>query len=205
MRHSLEDLFVSSGEPGLSDEPWNMINMNRIGHKYWEKAYFGLQWVGLCGEETGVDPVTKQEVTYTRFKVMFHWLSPKIREAIQTHLTYPRGVKIPPKQLVRLDTLEDLRSLTDILGNILKEPHPIYSTKKAVLRDHQGRSIETGRVFEMKVDKRDVDKMKAVIDVQWLAIQMAAFSGAAEVSDDLDRECPPNYYLVMMLGEDMHK
>jgi hypothetical protein len=200
MKRDLEDLFIGSGEVGSSDEPWNITNMNRTGHTYWGKAYFGLQWVGVCGEKLGIDPISKEQVTYTVFNVMFHWLSPRIRKAIESHLRYPSGVKLEPKQLVRLDTRQDLRSLTDLLGDAFNEPHPRYSTKPAVLRDQHGRLIETGRIFEMRVDQRDLHKMKAVIDAQWLAIQMAAFSGAGEVADDLDRECPPDYYLVMMLG-----
>lgn len=202
MRRKLEWLFGYTDEPGSSDKAWNMASVNVTGCDYWEKAYFGLQWVGVRGEESGTDPITEEEVTYTIFNVMFHWLSPKIRDAIKSHLRYPMEVGLTPKQLVRLETSQDLHSLTELLGDAFNEPHPQYSTKGVVLQDQHGRQIETGRIFSMKVDRRDLDNMKTLIDAQWLAIQMAAFSGAGEVAYDLDRGCPPDYLWVMYAGQD---
>lgn len=108
---------------------------------------------------------------------------------------------ITPKQLVRFGTPQDLYSLATLLENAFNEPHPRYSTKEAVLRDQHGRVIETGRIFSLKVDKRDLDKMKAAIDAQWLAIRMAAFSGAGEVAYNLDKECPLDYLIVLLAGQ----
>lgn len=55
MRHALEELFVGSDETGSSDKSWNMISVVGTAQSYWEKAYFGLEWVGVYGEESGID------------------------------------------------------------------------------------------------------------------------------------------------------
>ncbi|MBE3041259.1 hypothetical protein IMZ48_01465, partial [Candidatus Bathyarchaeota archaeon] len=67
----------------------------------------------------------------------------------------------------------------------------MVSTKGAIARDENGRLIESGRLLTLKVEAKDLDKAKTVIDAQWLALRMAAVSGAAEVADELDKQPPP--------------
>lgn len=64
----------------------------------------------------------------------------------------------------------------------------------SIARDEHGRVVESGHVLTLRAKANDLEKTKAIIDAQWLAIQMAAFSGAAQVADDLDRQPPPSLW-----------
>lgn len=48
----------------------------------------------------------------------------------------------------------------------------------------------TGNILLIRVREEDLDKTRLLLQIQWLALRMAAKSGAAEVVDDLDPEPP---------------
>ena len=187
-RACLELLFTGSGdELGTSDRTWNMITMSRNAHAYWGKAYFGLEWHDIVGTEKVVESGVKTE--HTSFRVQWHWLPSKILDAVESQLITRQNEKLPPRRLVKLDTPDDIRSIANAISEATSRT--LFRTQNTTLRDHAGHLIETGRLFTLKVDSRDLEKMKDVIDAQWLAIRMAAFSGAAEFAEDLNRTCPP--------------
>src|SRR5690554_2550414 len=72
---------------------------------------------------------------------------------------------------------------------------PSFSTKGATVRDQDGRLVESGRFFTLRVETRDLEKTRALIEAQWLAVRMAALSAAAEVADDLSYRSPPCWHV----------
>jgi hypothetical protein len=187
----LNDLLIGQDKLlGLSDLPWNMLTMSRNKHAYWGKALYGLQWHDVVEHEFDLDEDGK-EIEYTVFRVQWHWLPKKIADSIQSKLSPHPHKPLPPRRLVRLETAEDITSVANAINESISSPQSLCSPKKATLRDCDGRLIETGRLFTLRVAREDEEKMKTVIDAQWLAIRMAAFSGAAEVADELERHCSP--------------
>lgn len=194
---SLEDRLAAS------DAPWNMVTMSPGMHRALDSALFALKWLGATGEtikvtrKRGARIIT---IVYAYYRVQWFWLPPSIHDAIQSHIA-PNKEKLEPRHCVRLDSEEDIESLASILESSLqpqKQFSPRASAKgkeKVTARDEFGRSIETGRVFQLKVDQDDLEKTKAVIEAQWLLSRMAAFSGASEVWDQLDSESPSSYGL----------
>jgi hypothetical protein len=43
----------------------------------------------------------------------------------------------------------------------------------------------SGNILLIRVKEEDLDKTRLLVQIQWLALRMAAISGAAEVVDDL--------------------
>lgn len=176
-----------SGWLGQSDRPWNMVTVSPDIQAHWENAHFGLKWHDSIGHEKVVED--GEETEYTIFRVQWHWLPANIADSLGSRLITRQDEPLAPKRLVQLDTPEDITAIVNAINEATTSSQHLSSTEKPVLKDHEAHAIETGRLFTLKVDRRDEDKMKAVIDAQWLALQMAAFSGAADVVDKLDREC----------------
>lgn len=173
-----------------SDEPFNMLTMNPQASRYWGKAYFGLEWHDVGETRTVVDPKTGKETKYTSFRVKWHWLAAKMPDSFASHLTSQTETTLKPRRLVRLETKKDVKSIEGSLAKVIRQPHHLFSAKNARLRDEHGRLIETGRIFTLRVESKDLEKTKGMIQAQWIAVRMAAFSEAGEVAYKLDRECP---------------
>lgn len=137
MRTHLDRLFAGSGDDlGTSDKSWNMITMSGNAYKYWEKAYFGLKWYDEVTTETAT--VEGKEVEYTLFRVQWHWLPTKVLDALPSQLVDRRGDQVLARRLVKLDTLEDVRSITSTLSEAINDPPVQHNTEKATLRDSDG-------------------------------------------------------------------
>lgn len=200
MRKKVAELLAPlSGELGGSDKAWNMLSLNTQLHRYWRKAYFGLRWVGV--EDYALEPVPgtrdvpKGEAAvegerYASLRVEWHWLPDSIPDALRSHLYLPKGGKCNARRLLDLDSSEAIESLVHSLRGPISRPN-LISTKGATARDENGHLLESGRVLSLKVDPKDLDKMKAIIEAQWLVVQIAALSGAGEVADELDKDPPP--------------
>lgn len=193
-------LAPSNGELGASDKSWNMISFNTQLHRYWDKAYFGLKWMGVVGtsetDVVGLEGASEMKATearkeYESFRVQWHWLPDRIPDALQSHLIRPEGERCDARSLVDLDSEEALHSVKSSLRTAITQQRSLFSTKGAMARDENGRIIESGRELILKVEAKDLDKIKTIIEAQWLAIQMAALSGAAEMADDLDKRPAP--------------
>jgi hypothetical protein len=192
-RAQLEVLFTGSGdELGTSDKTWNMITMNGVAHDYWRRAYFALKWHSEVG--TKMLRVGGEMVEHTIFRVQWHWLPLNVLNALSSQPKDKRDDQVPARHLIDLDTPDSINSIAGTISAAIDNPPIQHSTEKATLRDSDGRLIETGRLFTLQVATKDRDKMKAVIDAQFLAILMASFSGAGESVDDLNPVVPPEYF-----------
>lgn len=200
MRKKLAVLVAPlSGELGGSDKAWNMLSLNTQLHRYWGKAYFGLRWVGV--EDYPLEPVpgtrevprgeaVEEGERYATFRVEWHWLPDGILDALRSYSYLPKGEKCNARRLLDLDSSEAIESIVHSLRGPISRPN-LISTKGATARDENGHLLESGRVLSLKVDSKDIDKMKVIIEAQWLAVQIAALSGAGEVADELDKDPPP--------------
>lgn len=197
MRNRLLDLITpADGELASSDRAWNMIPMRRDIHHHWGKAYFGLKWVG---EQTPRD-----EAGLTTVKVQWHWLPSRLVDNLPP-ADLPRCLPVPEgqkpndaKRLVNLDDEDATGQIRQAMVRTIQEPNAVsrlatnVSASTATVRDPSGHLVQSGRIFTLKVQADDLDKTKTVIEAQWLALQMAALSGADEVADDLDINPPPS-------------
>lgn len=184
-----------------SDAPWNIITIAPGVHQLLENAFSALKWLGLTGEIVVITQEREEVMTieYAYCRVQWFWLSPTIHDEVKNHII-PHQERLIPRRCVRLDSEEDIESLASVIEDSLLQPHKRFSPRttkkgkgkeKVTGRDELGRLIETGRVFQLKVDKRDLEKTKTVVEAQWLLSRKAAFSGAADVWDQLNRQSPP--------------
>lgn len=196
----MQSLFTpESGQLASSDEPWNMVSFGRSPHDWWSRGLFGLKWLGANpdGQETSTD-ARGRPIYYTRYRIQFFWLPNEISQSFRQYLS-PDGHK-RCRQKVRLDD-ESTPAIAGQIKQSLEAPFPFSQDKRVRLRDENGRLIQSGRVFEFKVETRDLEKTEKCIRWQWLAIRIAAFSAAGESRYDLDRQCPPpQLSLVMGIG-----
>ncbi|KAL6851284.1 hypothetical protein ACO1O0_008412 [Amphichorda felina] len=197
LRSKLLKLIVPiDGELAASDRAWNMIPMRKDIHNHWGKAYFGLKWIG---EQTPRD-----EAGLTTVKVQWHWLPSRLVDKLRRH-DLPKCLPVPKEQkpndakrLINLDDEDATGLIRQAMVRIIREPNAVsrlptaVSASTATVRDQSGHLVQSGRIFILKVQADDLDKTQAVIEAQWLAIQMAALSGAGEVADDLDINPPPS-------------
>lgn len=198
--YSLRGLFgEDSDELAPTDRAFNMITMCPQAHRYWSKAYFGLEWKGVVAEE----PETYD--TYTRFTVQWHWLPAHLPESFISQVSYQDTKKVDARRLVRLDSDTVVNSIVTALREATAEPYRLFTSKPASVRDGHGRQIESGRIFTLKVETKDLQNIKALIESAWLATRMAAFAGAAEEPYDLDRTCHIGLRLAGKLDQEMRR
>lgn len=191
----LSPLFAPPhGELASSDKAWNMLSLNRQTHDYWGRAYYGLKWIG-------VDPLTApvylpdsqgNPVKHVTAAFQLCWLDPRIHDSFQTHLERARDKGDATQfQRVRLETDEDVDSVIKYLEDLSKRSPALLSTKGATIRDQYGGLVESGRLFNVTIEEAHLDHMRCCVEWQWLAARMAAFSGAGEAPEQLDRNFPP--------------
>lgn len=213
LRKQLADMLAPrSGEVGSSDRSWNMLSMSCTAHNYWGRAYFGLRWLDVVPNE-GIESgrtfskrikADKTSDKYTLVRVEWHWLSEKLPNALEKHLTRPKGVRLGPRRLVDLGSDESVASIQESLREFFHHPN-LASTKGATAKDGAGRLIQSGRVFTIRVETEHLAKTKAMIDLQWLSVRMAALSGAGEMAEKLNKKFQPPalspHPLVTIAGE----
>lgn len=169
-----------------------MLPINTQGHRWWRYAYFGLKYDGESGFVDRLNEKGELEMRYKTFTVEWYWLPEKTADAFTKNLTYATGApKKDHRRLVRLETAEHLQSVSEGLQKSLVVNLASHSTKGAKPRDENGRLIESGRNFTLRVDPIDFGNMKCCLQYAWLATRMASLSGAAEAPDDLDTTSPP--------------
>jgi hypothetical protein len=178
-----------------------MVSMDPYVHVLWGKAFFGLKWLGVKGIEHNTGS-QGNEIEYTLFTVQWYWLSDQIPGSLESYLETPAEATaqrlIRPRQRVRLGGDGELGSLADSLRDSFAHAPARHPTIGIRARDQQGRLIESGRIFTLKVETGDLSRIKTVIDYQWLAVRMASMPGAAQVADDLEKE-PPIPFLSLFL------
>lgn len=192
------------GEVASSDKAFNMICMRRDIYSLWRKAHIALKWVG---EDNQID-----EKGFKTFIVRWDWMPDRLVDRLNSQVAVEDGCNPPGlvgnanvpamRREVDLDTEEGQNAICQALVSLfetpnldsrasLQDPGSSILVPKATVRDENGRLIETGRLFKLKVQAEDIQKTKILIDAQWLVMRMAAISGAGEAPDDLQWEMPP--------------
>ncbi|KAL2752932.1 hypothetical protein ACRALDRAFT_1072723 [Sodiomyces alcalophilus JCM 7366] len=201
LRRELTGLLApDSGEMAHSDQEFNRIALNPMIHRFWSKVFFGFKLVNATHWK--VDPVQsktagKRKVTdeeeepkeYSAFHVEWHWLPESMYDSLQDYLIRPEGEELDCRMVLDLGQEEVVQSVKKSLRNSHRPPS-LISTKGATVRDENGHLIESGRIVTLTVKTKDLEKMQLLIQANWLASQIAAISGAAEVVDQLDPDPP---------------
>ncbi|CAG9982223.1 unnamed protein product [Clonostachys byssicola] len=176
-----------SGEVGISDEPCNILCLNPLAHKIFDKAYFAFEWVGLSNKRELDDE------TYRTVRLRWHWLPKCVADSLgQTYLHERTSRKGDTGRLLKFGDGSDHgmaaaihRHLTNTTNTSMISSHGV-----SLHRMENHRPLVTGTILLIKVKEADLDKTRLLIQIQWLALRMAAISGAAEVVDELDSEPP---------------
>lgn len=171
--------------------------MDPYVHVLWAKAFFGLKWHGVKGIEHTTDS-QENEVEYTLFTVQWYWLPDQIPESLERYLEDPAQPTaqrlIRPRQLVRLGSDDELGALADSLRDSFAHAPARHPTMYIKARDQQGRLVESGRIFTLKVETGDLARTKTLIDYRWLTVRMASMSGAAQAANDPGKAPPVSWH-----------
>lgn len=185
-----EILAPESGEVGSTDVECNLISLRHDVHQMWNDALFGLKYVG--------NEAPAEEDGYSTFQAQWLWMCDRIHAKLDSqYLSRPKGQRWDPnakhcgfKLTVDLESSETMDALHRALVDTIKYLSNT-SCRGATVRDDEGRLIQSGRIFQLKVKTRDLEKTKVLLNTQLLALKMASLSGAAEDADYLDRQPPP--------------
>ncbi|KAK7216736.1 hypothetical protein V2G26_004739 [Clonostachys chloroleuca] len=185
----VEKLVVpDNGEIGTSDEACNIVCLNPLAHNIFDKAYFAFEWVGLS--DKGELDCKLDDKTYKTVRLRWHWLPNCVADALgQTHLHERATRKGDTGRLLKFGDGSDHGMATAIYRHIAYTSK-ISSHGVSLSRTENHRPLVTGNILLIRVREEDLDKTRVLIQIQWLALRMAAISGAAEVVDDLDSEPP---------------
>ncbi|KAM0326192.1 hypothetical protein ACHAQA_006789 [Verticillium albo-atrum] len=221
---ALRDILVpGSGELAASDKAYNMITMSTMLHRYWGQCYFALRYMGnetpikdsgpelppqvrstrsspqaTAGSSTQT-PMTK----YTEYDVQFVWMPKNIPDALGplaragSGPVYHRTFDLDSKNADQMTS-----SLRQALGNPRTEERRdrTEGRQKKAVRDIHGRALESGHIITLKVATKDLPKVKALIEAQFVITKMGAFSGAGEAPEELNTEPPPSPTIPMRPG-----
>ena len=182
-------------ELGSSDKSWNMLSLNPQLHRYWSKGLFGFKLLKDGGEDAraGNTQDSPSANEFASIQVEFRWLSSKIATALGAFLEDDTtgGSKGDTTRVVKLDA-GNVETIAQAIDSA-RFPSTTLSNVPGVTAHHakSGRPIESGHIITLRVKREDKEKMEVALQAQWVALQMAAFCGAAEVADELDEGTPP--------------
>ncbi|CAG9985652.1 unnamed protein product [Clonostachys byssicola] len=151
-------------ELGSLDKDWNIVNLSPQLYIWWSKGYFGLKYL---------DHKADEEPGMSRAELQFVWMP---------HSHYGKSKRID------LDKEKDKASnirvcLEHMFGGETPCSPPcdrctaISKVQAHRVRDHY--TIESGYVFPVVRETKDIEKFKAMIQLQWAAICVGSMSGAA--------------------------
>ncbi|GAB0139205.1 hypothetical protein EsDP_00007418 [Epichloe bromicola] len=143
---------------GNSDKSWNMICLSPSLHTWWDKAYFGLKYLGSMPSESD-NAQSKVIVT-----LEFRWL-------------------MQNQHSLATDTLNQQQQ-RDFRAKLFKTPQPAVAANVCP----SNRPILSGQTFDVTLDDIDAPKFITVIKLQWALVQLAAMSGGAEPTDESRRD-----------------
>lgn len=176
------DAVFTTRECACSDKAWNLLAIHPYLHALWGEQRWGIECTGITpttpvGADTNREGGGQHAVHLT-----FHWLPQSDGD---DHRTIDFGPSAEGFQVL-LDDLREQRQRAPSYG----EKHAEYTAaeREAIL------SIPSGRTFEVTVDTEDdAKKMRAMIDLQWTMVRIAALSGSVVpdlndvyIDDDLD-------------------
>lgn len=185
----IRELVVpKNGEVGISDQSCNILCLEPLAHKIFDKAYFALEWVGTS--DKGELDCKIDDKTYKTVRLRWHWLPNCVADALgETYLHERATRKGDAGRLLKVGDGSDHGMATAIHRHIANASK-ISSHGVSLSRTDNHRPLMTGNILFIRVREEDLDKTRVLIQIQWLALRMAAISGAAEVVDDLDSEPP---------------
>ncbi|KAF4122755.1 hypothetical protein GMORB2_7062 [Geosmithia morbida] len=173
-----------------------MISLNKHLHFYWDQAMFGLRPVR--------EPEHRFDGEKTRLvRVEWRWMPTGLSAALakSAHALPPDEDTRPSNCYRKVDLASE--GLGDFLCSELQKTtgDEIYGGDDddgdgggggggGEVTDLLGPGvpIESGYRFDLRVAAADAYKMEALLEFQWLSVQMAAMSGAAEVQQSLRDE-----------------
>ena len=171
-----------------------MLSLNSHIHLLWGRGLVGLKWIGEVEATEVSEKTSGQQPDYAHYQVQWRVLPQNVAEAIdkRNRLIQKKGVKCPARWLVDLDSPEASEAVKEVLVESLNEAN-IPSTNQTIVIDQDGQTVQSGSILTFKVKREDLPRVKSLIEMQWLAIKMAAISGAGEAPDELRREPPPAF------------
>jgi hypothetical protein len=161
----LKDLCVK--DVGCSDKRWNMVYLNRQIHFWWTRGYLGLKfhgWVKASDNDTSENP----EVIV---KVQFHWLDRRTRNASD--------------EIPITGDASSMRAMAERQMAFEQDGSPSHQRGEeggiiSAFRVDMCTPIVSGHIAEVKMPEQDAQKFKALLELRWSIIRIAAMSGAAE-------------------------
>ena len=185
-----EILAPDSGEVGSTDVECNLVTMRHDVHQMWSEARFALKYIG--------NEASTEKDGYSTFQIQWLWMSDRVHAKLDSqHLGCPKrqrgdtkGKHCSFELTIDLESREKMNALHRALVDTYKQASNT-SCRGATVRDHEGRLIQSGQIFQLQARTQDLPKVKILLDTQLLAIKMASLCGAAEDADYLDREPPP--------------
>jgi len=160
-----------------------MIALSPELHRYWSKAYFGLKWIGA-------DSLPSGDNNMATFKVEWRWLPRDVVSALERKLGKLKRTSHKSIPEIDLESEEIVNLVCDALREGWTLPNSVFPELARAKYAPSSRPVETGHVISLRVKRDDLDKTETLIKAQWLAVQMAALSGAGEIVDELVREPP---------------
>jgi hypothetical protein len=160
-------LDICATDVGCSDKRWNMVYLNRQLHFWWSRGYLGLKfhgWVKASDNDTSENP----EVIV---KVQFHWLDRRTRNASD--------------EILITGDASSMRAMAERQMAFEQDGSPSHQRGEeggiiSAFRVDMCTPIVSGHIAEVKMPEQDAQKFKALLELQWSIIRIAAMSGAAE-------------------------
>lgn len=173
-----------------SDASWNMLCLEKQLHDSWGRCCFGFKpHSHPVNGQKWVDKATHEEYDdYVQLVVEFRWLPTGVANALREQLHPEKQNKATA--LTEVDIDFDLETLTTTMRPMTASS-PIQCQGARAFFVESGRPVETGHLVKLKVKAEHYSQTSLLIKGQWILIQMAALSGAAEVYDQLSDESPP--------------
>jgi hypothetical protein len=77
----------------------------------------------------------------------------------------------------RINPKDRAEPTMDTIKNMLQTTPEENGTVIEEYRRYSGRPLETGDTFNIRLGRQEAERMKVVIDVQWVVVGLAAISG----------------------------
>ncbi|KAL2755089.1 hypothetical protein ACRALDRAFT_211730 [Sodiomyces alcalophilus JCM 7366] len=194
----LDILTPQSGEIAKPDNRKNIVALSPTIHRFWGKFLYGFKPLDSPPAKLVPVPASRAKkrksaddpIEYCEFYAEWHWLPDRLHDALKdAQLVRPDGETRDFRMVLDFQKEEVVQSVKRSLRESYHRPN-LVSTSGATVRDQNGRLMQSGRLVTFKTETKDLDDMKFLLKAQWLAIQLARMSGAADVPDLLDPKRP---------------
>lgn len=151
---------ANSGQPGTSDQVWNMICLDERLRRYWTMTYFALKCVGIDDHDENEAIV----------KLRFHWI--------------PRGKNLNARCSV-IGPDNDLEKMINFAKTFSENDNqpPEWSHGTLYKLHDDGTPLVSGDLFEVRMPMDDAVRFRDMLELQWACMILASLSGSAEALD----------------------